>query len=38
MKYSLAHVWKMEEATTVGSGVDFGGFESFARLKTNHHE
>ena len=23
IKYSLAHVWKMEETTTVGSGVDF---------------
>ena len=38
MKYSLAHDWKMEEATTVGSGVGFGGFESSARLKTNYHE
>ena len=25
IKYSLAHVWKMEETTTVGSGVDFEG-------------
>ena len=23
IKYSLVHVWKMEETTTVGSGVDF---------------
>ena len=34
MKYSLAHVWKMEEAATVGSGVDFGGFESSARFQS----
>ena len=33
MKYSLAHDWKMEEATTVGSGVGFGGFESSARFQ-----
>tara|TARA_R110000823_G_scaffold79678_1_gene181670 strand:- start:742 stop:891 length:150 start_codon:yes stop_codon:yes gene_type:complete len=31
-KYSLAHVWKMEKATAVGSGVDFGGFDSSAKL------
>lgn len=49
MRNILAHDWKMEKATTVGSGVDFGRFESSARFqsigvhlgtqnKSHHHE
>jgi len=49
MRNILAHDWKMEKAATVGSGVDFGRFESSARFqsigvhlgtqnKSHHHE